>query len=310
MSNPLSKTRVSFFLPFSLLLSIVTQPNEVGFPSTYGSQYIAASYVKYVEASGARVVPIFFDGDESYLDEMFRSVNAVLFPGGGQILDGSQLLKTTQFFVSRAAQAYESGDYFPIFGHCQGFELLLMAVTGLMEEQVLTNDPSFAAENVSLPLMFTPNAFPSRWFADMPLAIRATLSGTNATLNNHMWSCPPDLFATLQKNTPLNTFVPLATSVSPQGKTFVAAFESTTYPLYAMQFHAEKSVFEWPNEQIDHSTEAVAAMSWFLRFLGSEARKSFHSFSSKETEAANLIYNWSPDYSIGYCSFEQVYYFK
>ena len=38
------------------IVGIVTQPSEYGWPEQ-GSSYIAASYVKFVEASGARVVP-------------------------------------------------------------------------------------------------------------------------------------------------------------------------------------------------------------------------------------------------------------
>jgi hypothetical protein len=38
------------------IVGIVTQASEYGFPNQ-GESYIAASYVKFVEASGARVVP-------------------------------------------------------------------------------------------------------------------------------------------------------------------------------------------------------------------------------------------------------------
>ncbi len=38
------------------IVGIVTQPSEYGWPNQDQS-YIAASYVKFVEASGARVVP-------------------------------------------------------------------------------------------------------------------------------------------------------------------------------------------------------------------------------------------------------------
>jgi hypothetical protein len=85
------------------VIGIVTQDNEYGWPPT-PKTYIAASYVKYVEAAGARVVPIFYTRNDTYLDRMVRGgmcvscdcvtshlhlqfgqVNAVLFPGGGQV---------------------------------------------------------------------------------------------------------------------------------------------------------------------------------------------------------------------------------
>ena len=96
--------------------------------------------------------------------------------------------------------------------------------------------------------------------------------------------------------------------MSPMGHPFVAMFESTTFPLFAMQFHAEKPLFEWPIENINHSADTIEAMSWLSRFMGEQARLSNHSFPSDADLEANLIYNWCPDFSISYSSFEQIYY--
>lgn len=45
--------------------------------------YIAASYIKFVEMSGAQVVPIFAYSDQSYITNLLPKLNGVLFPGGG-----------------------------------------------------------------------------------------------------------------------------------------------------------------------------------------------------------------------------------
>lgn len=52
----------------------------------YGSvpgktSYIAASYVKWVEAAGARVLPIFINQTAEYYDQVLDLVNGVIFPG-------------------------------------------------------------------------------------------------------------------------------------------------------------------------------------------------------------------------------------
>ncbi|XP_066952439.1 gamma-glutamyl hydrolase A-like isoform X4 [Macrobrachium rosenbergii] len=47
------------------------------------TSYIAASYVKFIEGSGGRVVPIFTNQDDSYYENIASSVNGILFPGGG-----------------------------------------------------------------------------------------------------------------------------------------------------------------------------------------------------------------------------------
>lgn len=45
--------------------------------------YIMSSYVKYIEAQGARVIPIFREETDEETIEKLKGVNGVLFPGGG-----------------------------------------------------------------------------------------------------------------------------------------------------------------------------------------------------------------------------------
>lgn len=76
-----------------------------------------------------------------------------------------------------------------------------------------------------------------------------------------------------------------------------------------MQFHAEKPIFEWPQENINHSRNVINSMAFFAEFIGREAAKNFRSFSSKSEEAKSLIYNYSPEQSISYSTFMQTYFF-
>jgi hypothetical protein len=43
--------------------------------------YIAASYIKYIEAAGARAVPILWTMDDAEITRRFHAVNGLLFPG-------------------------------------------------------------------------------------------------------------------------------------------------------------------------------------------------------------------------------------
>ena len=43
--------------------------------------YIAASYIKFVEMSGAQVVPVYAYSNKSYFDELLPKLNGILFPG-------------------------------------------------------------------------------------------------------------------------------------------------------------------------------------------------------------------------------------
>lgn len=48
---------------------------------TVKSSYIAASYVKFIEMSGAQVVPIFSFSPSSDVLALLKKINGVLFPG-------------------------------------------------------------------------------------------------------------------------------------------------------------------------------------------------------------------------------------
>lgn len=51
-------------------------PSDV---SQFGSTYLPATYVKFVEASGARVVPILVNQSDIYYENMFHSLNGYVY---------------------------------------------------------------------------------------------------------------------------------------------------------------------------------------------------------------------------------------
>ena len=53
------------------------------------TSYIAASYVKFIESAGARVVPVLINQPEEYYRTIFNSTNGLLFPGGDVSLTDS-----------------------------------------------------------------------------------------------------------------------------------------------------------------------------------------------------------------------------
>jgi gamma-glutamyl-gamma-aminobutyrate hydrolase PuuD len=73
------------------IIGIYTQSDTSDEPPTPNHQtqslkgsnysYIPASYVKYIQMSGAQVVPIFAYSNRDYFDELLPQINGVLFPG-------------------------------------------------------------------------------------------------------------------------------------------------------------------------------------------------------------------------------------
>jgi len=291
----------TFFLLFSLTLvgitlaippnnrpviGILTQPTDEGL-AAYGASYIAASYVKYAESAGAQVVPIFHNSTDLELKTMFYNVNGILYPGGGSNTSrGTQLNHAATYLYNLTVEANSQGDYFPMFGHCQGFELLTMIASG--NNTIL--EP-VDAENISLPLTYVgESSTSSRIFGSMPENVVNIFSNSsnNVTMNNHVWGVYPPEF-TKQLG---NVFDALTTSTDREGRVFVSTFEAFDYPIYGIQWHAEKPLFEWdPQEVINHSGEAVLAMSSMAQFFISESRKNHHTFPDL---SEYVIYNYNP----------------
>ncbi|XP_063611998.1 uncharacterized protein LOC134785559, partial [Penaeus indicus] len=114
--------------PAPALAAMTTSP-EAPLPSTPtepSKSYIAASYVKFMEAAGARVVPILINQDKEYYERILSSINGVLFPGGAVAIDQtSGYGRAGKLIYDTAVQMNKDGDVFPLWGTCLGFELLM-----------------------------------------------------------------------------------------------------------------------------------------------------------------------------------------
>eukprot|EP01027_Heterolobosea_sp_BB2_P024030 GEZU01036161.1.p2 GENE.GEZU01036161.1~~GEZU01036161.1.p2 ORF type:complete len:323 (+),score=115.49 GEZU01036161.1:34-1002(+) len=288
------------------IIGIMTQPTS-GDMAKFGDAYIAASYVKYLESAGARVVPIPYNSTKEDLIYYFNSLNGILFPGGGADLVPSNPFYTAEeFLFNLAVQANKAGDYFPIWATCLGFE----SVNVIVSQDYSLLDCNLDSENLSLPLTWAPGYQNSRLFKNAPASVINTLTNEAATLNNHVCGVTPAAF-NANKNL-VSFFQVLSTNVDRNGVEFVSTIEAYDYPIYATQWHPEKNAFEWAtDEAIDHSFEAIQMSQYVANFFVNEARKSTHKFPTPQAAALALIYNYTPVYTglaIG-SDFAQCYFF-
>ncbi|KJE96753.1 gamma-glutamyl hydrolase A [Capsaspora owczarzaki ATCC 30864] len=260
------------------IIGILAQPG----PNT-GEQYIAASYVKYVEAAGARVAPIFYNETADNVRTLVASLNGVLFTGGGaDISVGTQFYSTALVIYNTILQLNDAGIYMPLWGTCMGFELINNLVSNA---NVLG---SVDAENYTVALDFTPEFAYSRMFGRAQPIIIQNLATKNITMNNHMLSVYVSTFNATAALT--SFFNVLSTNYDRQGVHFVSSIEGKKYPVYATQWHPEKNQFEWVNEVIDHSADAIYTMQYMANFLVGEARQNSNRFANAAAESSALIY--------------------
>ncbi|XP_035269699.1 gamma-glutamyl hydrolase [Anguilla anguilla] len=270
-------------------------------PLPQGSSYIAASYVKYLESAGARVVPVKVKQSRDEYKRLFNSINGVLFPGGGVNLTSSGYAKVAKTFYELAIKANNKGDYFPIWGTCLGFEELTYLTSGKL---LLT---ATNTSGVALPLNFTNDSAKSRMFRDFPADVMRALASEPITANFHKWSLSIESY---NKSQELRNFYNILTTNTDGKVDFVSTMEAYDFPFYGTQWHPEKNVFEWTEPVIPHSPSAMKATFHMADFFVNEARKSSHRFSSKEEELEALIYNYCPVYTGKKSAFEQTYIFK
>ena len=289
------------------IIGILTQPTELhadaaetaersAFHTLKQGEYIAASYVKFVESAGARAVPIHYTADEATLTELVNSVNGVLFAGGSASLSNtSTYYQAGQVVYNAAVKANDAGQHFPIWGTCLGFEELARLLSGSNDRTLYphhgTGEKRLDSENYPVPLIpVNSEAFAtSRMFGGAPNELIRAITTENVTMNNHGAGVTPSDFMDILGG----TVQMLSTNVDRRGTAFVSTYEAKAYPFYGTQWHPEKNGFEFnPKEQIPHSAHAVSVMQWVANFLVAEARKNDHAFASTEAEQAALIYNY------------------
>jgi gamma-glutamyl hydrolase len=219
------------------IIGLFTQPTSSKEGNCGGNcLYVAASYVKYLESAGARVVPINYYSSNAQLDTIFKSVNGVFFPGGS-----ASFPKQAQYMYDKIVAANDAGDYFPLWGTCMGFQWLMIAQS--RNSNILDpHNGQMDSYNLSIPLNFTDAAKTSRLFSTAGDNIYKILGTEDVTMNNHHYGIYPSTF---EKTSTLTSFFNvLSTNVDRQGVEFVSTVESFKYPIYGSQWHPEKNNFE------------------------------------------------------------------
>ena len=285
------------------IIGILAQSTKRTSIEKLGESYIDAAYVKFVESSGARVVPIKTNLDEEEVLNLFKSLNGVLFPGGDVSVTDSDYARIGNLIYNQAMTAFNNNDYFPLWGICLGFELFATMVSG--SSSVLSKSDS---ENLPLPLYFTPEYRNSKLFADISPELAKYLSTASTTLNLHHNCVSVETF---KANKKLNNFFHvLSTNNDRNGKEFVSTMEGIKYPFYSTQWHPEKNSFEWSTAlNIPHYPMSIKVTEYMSNFFVNQTRYNNHKFKSSKEEEAQLIYNYPKVFTGNISNWEETYIF-
>ncbi|CAH1115294.1 unnamed protein product [Psylliodes chrysocephalus] len=252
--------------------------------------YIAASYVKFVESAGGRVLPIWINQPADYYERVVSYTNGVLFPGGDSSFETPGGYGETARTIYQLAQAAnDQGRFFPIWGTCLGFEVLPFAELG----KDITVNCSIPDDSYTLD--FAGDFRKSKLYDNLPSDLLKILLTKNVTYNAHSYCLTEK---TLRDNGLDMDWHILTTNTDTNGLKFISSMENVRYPFYGIQFHPEKNGFEFKDNQgFAHSSDSVRVMWYFSNFFISLARKNVNKFPSRELLVKSLIYNWCPQFT-------------
>ncbi|KPM03980.1 gamma-glutamyl hydrolase A-like protein [Sarcoptes scabiei] len=221
-------------------------------------QYIAASYVKQMESSGARVVPVFVGRNEEYYRNLMSKINGILLPGGGSPLTHGPYADAMDKIITIALEMNQNGTYFPVWATCLSFEKLILNFMQTKNDQWKS---MCHVQNISLNLEIE----------------KSVLDDPSQT----------KMFHEMNETIPWNRF---------KNYTFVSTIEHIKFPIFGSAWHPEKSQFEFVVGanvgNINHDRWAILASQYFSNFFINECRKNCGHFVDKLEESQHLIYNY------------------
>ncbi|XP_022168636.1 gamma-glutamyl hydrolase A-like, partial [Myzus persicae] len=220
------------------------------------NSYIAASYVKSIEASGGQVVPVFTNRTTEYYMDAVKKVNGILVPGGGCAFNISfGICQSTNEIFHIVKHINDEGDRFPILGICLGFELLL--ITSIDGKNPLTACDSIG---MNLPLNLIPTMEEkSVLFKTMPKDVRNILLTEPVTANHHIHCVTQKNFTSMKLD---HFWNPITINEDENNLTYISTVEAKNYPFVGLQFHPEKNAYEWERND-PHSWSAIYSARYF-----------------------------------------------
>ncbi len=239
---------------------------------------------------------IFPGGATDLFDSKYREALDVLYDEAVQENNLERIVATLESPTSTTCTHYDdiiaSNDTclvhkttptFPLWGTCLGFQY--MAIRGNNGARDTLGD--YFANNISLPVEPTQKMFSSKLFSTAhPIERKLMIQHMQqnpSTANVHYHGIPPSLF---QTSTSLNnSYDLLGTSIGQDGKEFVAMMENKNHPFFAVQYHPERSLFEWADrENIVKDFSTIRLQSYFAAMFVNEARNNKHRFPTRAIE--------------------------
>lgn len=262
--------------------------------------YLAQSYVKWIESTGARVIPIQFDLPLPVIISLLNQINGLLLPGGNIGGDDKKQLfymSRVQFIVNFITRQNLIGNYFPIYGICLGYQLLIMAVLEKTPELALKNyynlvnisklyfngEKSIHLQKLSKKdnnVLISP--FMNDMFTDKDI-YNFKNNGSAYFYHNYIFSM------TGKYMNKIRDFVIPTMIVKYYNKEYMCGYQFKSLPYYATLFHPEKNFFIWTQSNIPRNIYSNKISYELSNFFVNECKKNYNIYKTGTNQENSLF---------------------
>ncbi len=194
-----------------------------------GSAYITKNNIDWFNLRGVEVIPIPYDTTD--YDYYFNAINGLYLQGGPGYEPA--YIKTVKEFLDRAVKANIKGDFFPVWGTCHGFQMLIMMVGKIYPLESFDSNISYISH-----LTFTKDAVKSRLFKTFTPEFLDYISSPKHVFFSHKFGISVKAFRENPELTRI--FNAVTTSRDRQGNEYVSTIEGKVLPFYGTQYHPER----------------------------------------------------------------------
>ena len=303
--------------PIVGILTLPTPLSNQTYPQDSFSM-IPSSYVKWLEQTGIRIIPLRYDMPNKILREMMGLINGILITGGStsffknkskicefkrlldpNILCPSLYMTKIDFIVKQAKKMSDRGNPFPIWGICLGFEGILIS---LSKYTLLRKPLSDVNHSLNLKVMHNYDHFFNKFFGK---TLKRNIETKPLAFFNHKYAITPSL---ISQNNFLRKNINILTTSEISGEEFVTMIKHKKYPFMGTQFHPEKIQYEHRSTLQTNASFAGIEFSHKLAMLFfEEVSKNQNEMDNQNQLEALLIFNY-PLYKTS-SNFEQIYIF-
>jgi gamma-glutamyl hydrolase len=209
------------------MIGIITAPN---FKQDIhcGKSYMYDVYIKWIEMSGENAILIPYTIEKNKLIQLLNRVNGVVWVGGyiedrtiHTTAQYNKLIDTLFYTYQHVINENNKGNYYPLWGICLGFEILVMFVK--KQEQLEKSVISNSKQGV-YPCLFTKEKSRLKdWFSPYMISQMKHYNCVYHSHNNGVDTVPLEQVRIVCKT-----------------KSYIEAIEFIDYPIYGTLFHLEQ----------------------------------------------------------------------